>query len=63
MYKELLGLNQIVDAEYILNLIKDVDKELTDALSFYLEKKSCDFSISNIISEQKTYLKLFKGED
>ena len=53
MYKELLEIGEVLDAAYILKLIKEVDKELVNATSFYLDKKSCDFNINNIINEQK----------
>lgn len=53
MYKELLAINEIADAEYISCLIKEVNEELAQVNSLYIKKKTSDFDISSIMGDQE----------
>ena len=60
MYKELFALGEIDDAKYIECLLHDAQEELCDAESMYIDKKTVDFDISSIISDQKIKLKEYE---
>ena len=52
-YKELLELGEVADAEHLICLIKDVDRELKKAETYLLCKESTNYDMGSIISEQK----------
>ena len=55
-YAKLISDNTAVaDAMFVAKLIKEVDKEHSEAYSFWLYKKSTDFDINVIIGEQKDF--------
>lgn len=43
------------DAMFVAKLIKEVDKEHSEAYKFWLYKKATDFDIDIIICEQKDF--------
>jgi hypothetical protein len=53
MYKELMELDEVASAMKIKELICDVDCELKKVQRYSLEKKAIDYSLSDIIAEQK----------
>ena len=52
MHAQLLGLNEVIDAEYVKCLIKDVIEEIEEIKYYYQKKKMTDFAIGDILSEQ-----------
>ena len=55
-YTKLISDNAAVaDAMFVAKLIKEVDKEHSEAYNFWLCKKATEFDISLIISEQKDF--------
>lgn len=55
-YTKLISDNAAVaDAMFVAKLIKEVDKEHSEAYKFWLYKKATDFDIDIIISEQKDF--------
>lgn len=53
MYKQLMNINEAAAALFISQYVCDVDCQLKKAQQYYLDKKAIDFSISDIISQQK----------
>ena len=55
-YAKLISDNTAVaDAMFVAKLIKEVDKEHSEAYKFWLYKKATDFDIDIIICEQKDF--------
>lgn len=52
-FKELYNLNQISSAFEMERLLCEVQQELHEVQRYYMEKRSVDFNIDNIISQQK----------
>ena len=53
MYKELIANESIASAEFLSEYIKDVDEELKEATSYWLNKEAIDYDMSVIIAEQR----------
>lgn len=65
-YKDLMALNAVADAHFIARFLDDVDEELAQAESLYIKKKTVDFDIGSIMSDQEekyqNYHKKIKDE-
>lgn len=53
MYNELISIGEVASAQEITKYVKDVDLELAEATQSYIELTAMDFSISDIIMEQR----------
>lgn len=60
MYNELVALKEIAAAAELQHYIQDVDFELASANQKFLELRSIDFNITDIIDEQECYYKKYK---
>lgn len=52
MYVELMNMGEVADAQFLGCFICDVDEELAGAESLYVKRKTTDFDINSIISDQ-----------
>ena len=60
MYKQLIDLNEIVAAMELKQMICDVEEEINKAESYHLQKKTLDYNIEDIYSEQKDKKQKYK---
>lgn len=64
MYVELMNMGEVADAQFLECFICDVDEELAGVESLYVKRKTTDFDISSIMSDQdkkyKEYCKKIK---
>lgn len=54
MYKELMNIDEIASAMYISKLVCEVDEELSKAIKYHINKKAMNYSLTDIVSEQKS---------
>lgn len=52
MYQEAMSIDEVAAALKIKELVKDVSHELASVQQYYLNKKSVDYNISDIVAEQ-----------
>lgn len=57
--KELTEMMEVTAAKQVMCLIEDVEKEIHEIEKWIIEKNTADYSVENIIEEQKKY----KGEE
>ena len=59
MYSELIRLGEIAAALFVKDLIEDVDDELAQAEQDWIEKRSIDYDINDIMMEQEEMYKQY----